>query len=436
MIMKKALLSVNNICKSFKKENAPDLLVLKDVNFTLYEGEIVALLGRSGSGKSTLLRIIAGLIKPSSGSVIYRGKPLLGPAESIAMVFQHFALLPWLSVLQNVELGLEAQGLHREERRTKALKAIDIVGLDGFESALPKELSGGMCQRVGFARALVVEPDILLMDEPFSALDVLTAENLRSDLLDLWQVRKAKNRTSGMIFVTHNIEEATFLADRIIIFDSDPGAVRAEMSVLLPHPRDEQALRFRNTVHDVYKLMTTEGKAGANTVEERYKDIGIGYRLPDVNIAEVIGLLETIEDEGENDTMDLPELAESTQLAVDELFPLTEVLEVLRFAIVSQGLIHITSAGKRFVELGLLERKSVFARHLIRYVPLARHIRQVLDEKEMHAVNEDFFLKELAEFFSEEEAERVLRVIIEWGRYAEILAYNYNTGLLSLENPS
>ena len=293
-----------------------------------------------------------------------------------------------------------------------------------------------MCQRVGFARALVVEPDILLMDEPFSALDVLTAENLRSDLLDLWHARKAKNQTSGMVFVTHNIEEAAVLADRIILFDSDPGCVRSEMTVSLPHPRDEQSPRFRKLVDDIYTSMTSQSKMGLSSSEEKYQAIGIGYRLPDVDVSELIGLLETIESEGDQDRMDLPELAESTQLDIDELFPLTEALEMFRFAQVLEGDIHIMPAGKRFIELDMLAQKPVFARHLIRYIPLARHIRQVLDARDQHTIDESAFLKELATFLSEDEAERVLRVAIDWGRYAEIFAYDYNTGILSLENPS
>ena len=212
------LIEVIGVQKSFKTGDRQDLLVLDDINFRMHEGEIIAILGKSGSGKSTLLRIIAGLIKPSNGAAYYRGKPVSGPARGIAMVFQSFALLPWLTVLQNVELGLEALGIARDERRERALKAIDTIGLDGFETALPKELSGGMRQRVGFARALVVNPDVLLMDEPFSALDVLTADNLKSDLLDLWQTKKTG--LHGIVFVTHNIEEAALLADRIIVFNS------------------------------------------------------------------------------------------------------------------------------------------------------------------------------------------------------------------------
>ena len=218
--MSNTIIAIEHLTKSFKKAATQDLLVLEEVNFKLHEGEIVALLGKSGSGKSTLLRIIAGLIAPSSGTVTYRGTPVIGPVPGIAMVFQSFALMPWLNVLENVELGLEAQGVHREERRHRAIEAIDIIGLDGFESAFPKELSGGMRQRVGFARALVINPDVLLMDEPFSALDVLTAENLKSDLLELW--KEKKTNTNGILLVTHNIEEAATLADRIVIFGNDP----------------------------------------------------------------------------------------------------------------------------------------------------------------------------------------------------------------------
>src|SRR3989337_1575887 len=240
---KSPIIKIQNIKKSFRQNDHQDLLVLDEVNLELYEEEIVALLGKSGSGKSTLLRIIAGLIKPSAGEVIYRGEKVTAPAAGLAMVFQSFALMPLLTVLQNVELGLEALGVPKVERRTRSLKAIDVVGLDGFESAYPKELSGGMRQRVGFARALVVNPDVLLMDEPFSALDVLTADNLRSDLIDLWLNKRT--RTKGILFVTHNIEEAALMADRIIVFGSNPGNIRTELMVDIPHPRNDQNPTFR-----------------------------------------------------------------------------------------------------------------------------------------------------------------------------------------------
>lgn len=256
--MPETIINIENLSKSFKKAPSQHLLVLEDVNFKLQEGEIVALLGKSGSGKSTLLRIIAGLIAPSSGTVTYRGKPVTRPVEGIAMVFQSFALMPWLTVLENVELGLEAQGISREERRHRAIEAIDIIGLDGFESAFPKELSGGMRQRVGFARALVINPDVLLMDEPFSALDVLTAENLKSDLLELW--KEKKTNTNGILLVTHNIEEAATLADRIVIFGNDPGYIRAELPVTLPQPRDPESPEYLALVDKIYTLMTTGPK--------------------------------------------------------------------------------------------------------------------------------------------------------------------------------
>ncbi len=305
------LIETVGVKKSFKKSDHQDLLVLDDVNFILRENEIVALLGRSGSGKSTLLRIISGLIAPSAGEVIYAGKPVTGPAKGMAMVFQSFALMPWLTVLQNVELGLEALGIKKQERRARSIEAIDIIGLDGFESAYPKELSGGMRQRVGFARALVVNPTVLLMDEPFSALDVLTADNLRSDLLDLWQEKKTNIK--GIICVTHNIEEAATLADRILIFGTNPGYIKDELPVDLPHPRNDQDLSFRKLVDEIYTLMTTPSADRISVAGIRYKTIGLGYRLPNVEISELTGFLEALDSPDYKDRVDLPELAEDLQ---------------------------------------------------------------------------------------------------------------------------
>src|SRR4030081_2576336 len=248
------LLDTPAVCRSFPKGSGEELLVLEQVDLTIHSGEIVGLLGRSGSGKSTLLRIIAGLIAPSSGHAKCRGETIVGPPNGVSMVFQSFALFPWLTVLQNVELGLEALGIESSERRTRALAAIDLIGLDGFESAYPKELSGGMRQRVGFARALVVHPDLLLMDEPFSALDVLTAETLRTDLIDLWM--DGKLPVKSILMVTHNIEEAVLMCDRILVFSSNPGRVANELQVTLPHPRNRLDVDFRQLVDDIYGIMT------------------------------------------------------------------------------------------------------------------------------------------------------------------------------------
>ena len=430
--MSTPLLQVKNIKKAFQKRGAPELLVLDQVNFDINKGEIIALLGKSGSGKSTLLRIIAGLVSPTSGEVLFHNQPILQPVPGLTMVFQNFALLPWLTVLENVELGLEAQGVDREERRKRALKAIDIVGLDGFESAYPKELSGGMAQRVGFARALVVDPELLLMDEPFSALDVLTAENLRNDLITIWE--SAATKIKAVLLVTHNIEEAAFLADRIFVFATDPGHVAAEIKVDIKHPRDYQDPQLRQLVDDIYRLMTSPAGAKLPAKAARVKMIGLTNRLPKVEISEVIGFIEELAFEY-NARADLPNLAEELHLEIDDLFPLTEALEILRFGVVSEGDIELTEQGKVFADADILRRKQVFAAHLMSYVPLARHIRQVLDRKNDHTMQEKNFLTELQGDLSEDAAEEVLATVIDWGRYAELFAYDYNTGILSLENP-
>lgn len=425
-----SLINIENVSKSFISAERQELLVLESVNFELGEGEIVSLLGKSGSGKSTLLRIMAGLIKPSAGSLYYREQKISGPVQGIAMVFQSFALLPWLTVLENVELGLEAMGVERKERRQRALKAIDTIGLDGFESAYPKELSGGMRQRVGFARALVVEPDILLMDEPFSALDILTTDNLRGDLLDLWHSKRTKIK--GIICVTHDIEEAILMANRIVIFSSDPGTIQTEIKVDLPYPRDTNSLEFRELLDQIYMLMTTSERsriAKASTIAEH------AYRLPEVDISGLTGLVEAMEAHEVDGQINLPELAESLHLDVNNVFPLTEVLDMLRFAKITDGELIFTAAGKRFAAATIQERKQIFAQHLLQYIPLAQHIRQVLDQSPNHRTSENTFLGELENYFSQEESERILRTIIDWGRYAEILAYDYDSGELSLENP-
>ena len=428
---KETIIEVKNVKKSFKKDSTQELLVLDHVNLNIQSGEIVAILGKSGSGKSTLLRIIAGLIRPTEGEALYNHTPIRRPEPGLTMVFQHFALMPWLTVLQNVELGLEAQGISREERRRRALAAIDIVGLDGFESAYPKELSGGMSQRVGLARALVVDPEVLLMDEPFSALDVLTAENLRGDLVDIWH--SDKTHIKSVVLVTHNIEEAALLADRILVFGINPGYVRSEIAVNLPHPRNDQDPTFRKLVDDIYRLMT-KPSIEEIPAEVKYKIIDIGYRLPKVHISEMMGFIETMVDHEEL-KVDLPKLADELHFEIDELFPITEALEILRFAHVSEGDIELTAAGKKLGAADILDRKKIFAEHLLRYVPLSHEIRRQLDEQPGHQISEEHFLKELENYLSEQAAEDVLTTVIDWGRYAEIFAYDYNSGMLSLENP-
>ena len=430
------LLTVKSVCKSFLKPDGDELVVLDHVGLTLRPGEIVGLLGRSGSGKSTLLRIIAGLDEPSSGLVDYMGEPVAGPASGIAMVFQSFALFPWLTVLENVQLGLEALGVPEAEMRKRSLQAIDLIGLDGFESAYPRELSGGMRQRVGFARALVVHPNVLLMDEPFSALDVLTAETLRSDFLDLWGEGQLPIRS--VLLVTHNIEEAVQMCDRMLIFSTHPGRVIGEIPVDLPQPRHAQDPRFRALIDRVYIEMTArprgEPRTGPRT--ERFAGTGIGTQLTHVSSNVLTGLMETVNEPPYNGKADLPAIAEEQHLEVDDLFPAAEALQMLRFAEVEGGDIKLTDAGLQFARSETDERKKLFARHLITYVPLAAHIRRVLDERASHTAPKSRFFDELEDYMAEEAAEQSLRTVISWGRYAECFAYDDNRQAFSLENPA
>jgi NitT/TauT family transport system ATP-binding protein len=428
------LLSVENVRKAFPKPDGGELLVLDGMNLNLKEGELVGLLGRSGSGKSTLLRLIAGLAEPSAGSLRVRGEPIAGPANGIAMVFQSFALFPWLTVFENVALGLEAQRMPKADIRKRSLAAIDLIGLDGFESAYPRELSGGMRQRVGFARALVVHPDILLMDEPFSALDVLTAETLRTDFLDLWSEGQMPIR--GVILVTHNIEEAVLMCDRILVFGSNPGRILSELKVTLPQPRKRLDPHFRELVERIYVEMTTRHSgAVVSGRADRFPGLGIGSVLPPVSSNLLSGLLETVAAPPFNGTADLPKIASDLQMEIDELFPVAETLQLMRFAELEGGDIRLTEAGMAFANAELDERKRIFARHLLNYVPLAAHIRRVLDERASHWARKSRFIDELEDFMSEDDAEQTLRALVSLARYAEVFAYNDENAVFSLENP-
>jgi NitT/TauT family transport system ATP-binding protein len=425
------LVDIHGVCRSFPKGSGEDLLVLEKVDLAISSGEIVGLLGRSGSGKSTLLRIIAGLIAPSSGNAQCRGEPIVGPPNGVAMVFQSFALFPWLTVLQNVELGLEALGIDSEERRKRALAAIDLIGLDGFESAYPKELSGGMRQRVGFARALVVHPDLLLMDEPFSALDVLTAETLRTDLVDLWV--EGRLPIKSILMVTHNIEEAVLMCDRILVFSSNPGRVAAEFKVDLPHPRNRLDPAFRQLVDTLYARMTQ--RPAKMPASEGIQGTGVGMLLNHVSSNVLSGLIETLAAPPYNGHADLPVLAGHLQLEADEIFHLGEALQLLRFAQLSEGDMVLTEAGKRFAHLETDARKKLFAEHLLAYVPVMGLIKRVLDERPSHTAPAARFRNELEDYMSEDYADETLKTIVSWGRYAELFAYDEQSETFSLENP-
>ena len=428
-----ALLDIRDVRRAFPRPGGAELLVLDDVQLSLREGEIVGLLGRSGSGKSTLLRIISGLSQPTAGTVTYLGQSVNGPARGIAMVFQSFALFPWLTVLENVQLGLEAIGLPPEEIRKRALAAIDLIGLDGYESAYPRELSGGMRQRVGFARALVVHPNILLMDEPFSALDVLTAENLRTDFLELWQ--EGQLPIKGVILVTHNIEEAVLMCDRVLLFSTNPGRVVTEIKIDLRHPRDRQDPAFVALVDRIYTEMTAKRAEQLAQRRERFPGSGLGTILPPVSTNLLAGLIEAVEAQPYNGKADLPDLTADLQLEVDELFPVAETLQMLRLAELEGGDFKLTHMGKRFAEEDTNVRKEIFARALVSYVPLAAHIRRVLDERASHTAPRSRFEDELEDFMTPDAAEATLDAVTGWARFAELFAYDDESAMFSLENP-
>ncbi len=428
-----ALIRMLGVTKMYVQPDNYDIRILDDITLEIHPGEFIALLGPSGSGKSTLLRIVTGLAEPSFGTVLYRGRPVSGPNPNAAMVFQSFALYPWLTVLQNVELGLAAKGTSPEERHERSLKLIDLIGLNGYEDAFPKELSGGMRQRVGFARALAVEPEMLCMDEPFSALDYLTAENLRSELLDLWL--ESKIPTRAILMVTHGIEEAVYMADRIVILSKHPARVVADIPVALPYPRNRKSHDFLHMVDTVYKLVTgwsdeeTEEEELAELTETRNPERPRLKPIPYGHLSMLSGLLELVADRGGRD--DLYHLGSELFLEVDDLLPVTETAELFNLAEVKEGDLDLTALGRDFVEADVGIRKRIIADQL-REIPIFRLVDRVLRSKANHAMVKEFFNDILEEHFSVEEAERQLKTAINWGRFADLFHYDTDTELLYL----
>jgi len=427
--MSTPIVELKAVGKHFRGADGSARAVLEGVDFTLHEGEIVALLGQSGSGKSTMLRIMAGLIQADAGQVLYRGMPLYGTARGIRMVFQSFALFPWLTVQKNVELGLEAQGMPAEERARRAEKVIELIGLSGFEGALPRELSGGMRQRVGIARALVMEPEVLLMDEAFSALDVLTGERLREEILELWQ--SGQIPTKAILVVSHNIEEAVMMADRVLIFASDPGRVRAELPISLMQPRKAESNEVRQLIDKVYELMTA-GAGRRGLISEKEVKLQLGDRLPQAGIAHMEGILELLAEEPFHGRADLPQLAEETELTDAELLEVLNGLILLGFAYLTNGDILLTDLGSKYATASNTERQELFGQQLLEHIPLVAYICHGLEQDKSGDLPEDLFLKLLRFTLSAEEAEKALRVAIEWGRYGDLFEYNFNTGVIQM----
>jgi len=421
------VVALRRVHKSYRMPGGAVRGVLSDIDLTVREGEFLALLGPSGSGKSTLLRIIAGLVAPSEGRVESRGTPATASQGGVAMVFQSFALFPWLTVLENVEMGLRARGVDPEERRERAVRVIDMIGLDGFEGAYPKELSGGMRQRVGFARALVVEPDLLLLDEAFSALDVLTAENLRRDLLELWIEHKIPTR--AIVDVTHSIEEAVYMADRVAVLAGDPARLVADVAIQLPHWREKQDPAFLRQVDELYGVLTRR-----RVEEHPSQPLGRvrNERLPQVPTGALTGLIELLDDRA--GPVDLYRLGEELTLDIEDLLPIVEAAELLGFAQVVEGDISLTEIGRRFAAASVLDRKELFREAVEGTVPALGQILQVLHQKRNHRMPREFFQDILERQLGIAQASRQLDVLIDWGRYAELLAYDDEVRQIYLED--
>ncbi len=424
------LIEGRQIEKSYAQPDGRDIQIIAPMDLAVESGIICALLGPSGSGKSTLLRILSGLTAPSSGTVLVHGQPLDAGALNIGMVFQSFALFPWLTVLENVEAPLAAKGLEHPERHRQALQALAIVGLKGFENAYPKELSGGMKQRVGFARALAVEPEVLFMDEPFSALDVLTAESLRRELMELWINDQIP--TKSIFLVTHNIEEAVLLADRVVVLGTHPAKIRADFRISLPQPRDRKSAEFLIYVDYIYKVMTQpELEFGPVTKQPSLRKPSMQV-LPHATAGGMAGLLEFLNDRGGRE--DLYHLAEELLMEVDDLFPIVDEAVMLGFAESTQGDVQITAAGKEFAEADITTRKKLFRDAVLSHVTLIQQIRNALERKSDRAVPLEFFRDVLDKHFSQEDVQHQLDAALNWGRYAEIFTYDSQSDRLLLDD--
>ena len=423
--MQTAIIRAERVEKYYAQPSENRIQVISPTDLAIPPGEIIALLGPSGSGKSTLLRMLTGLSAPSAGEVFWHDKPIGTADVNVSIVFQSFALFPWLTVLENVEAPLVARGMEAAERRRRSLKILDTVGLDGFQAAYPKELSGGMRQRVGFARALVVEPEVLFMDEPFSALDVLTAENLRSELLELWQNKTIP--TKAIFIVTHNIEEAVLLADRIIVLGRNPGHVRTDFKVSLAHPRDRKASGFTQLVDYIYKVLTQpdaqppelpQTSSGKRVRDQRLMHYQM---LPHARPGGIAGLLELLLDHNGKD--DIYRLADDLAFEVDDLLPIVDAAQLLGFLTVTEGDAAITPTGAEFANSEILRQKELFREAAVTNVLLLRQIVRAIESKSDHSVSEEFFHDMLDEQFSEEETVRQLETAINWGRYAELFDF-------------
>ena len=415
------LLKVRHVAKLFRSaDGSSRVAVLDDIDLDIQPGEVVALLGRSGSGKSTLLRLMAGLIAPSEGLIERDGQPLRGVNRDVAIVFQSFALLPWLTVLDNTAVGLEARGLGEKEVRRRALRALAMVGLEGSAEAYPRELSGGMRQRVGFARAFVMEPALLLMDEPFSALDVLTAENLRRDIDELWA--GGTFPAGSIVIVTHSIEEAVLLSDRVVLLSANPGRIRGVVPNPLPRPRDDTTPAFRALVDSLYSYMTDPDKpVGTSPLAVEQTTSQDALALPPVSLGAVVDLLTLVP---EQEGISVAELADELVLELDDLLPILDAGELLQLMAVDGARLGLSPVGRALAEASEEEQQRLLRSQMLLHVPLVRRLQEALEASAKAEVEGDFVLDLLSEQFTQPEAEAMFETLVSWIRACGLFRYS------------
>jgi NitT/TauT family transport system ATP-binding protein len=434
------LIELLNVSKSFSTGNQSPVTILDQVNLQVGEGEMLALLGQSGSGKSTILRLMAGLAEPTSGQVHCHGHVLSGVNRMLSIVFQSFALYPWLTVSENVEIGLTGQRLSRKQEEAEVERALELIGLSGYENAYPKELSGGMRQRVGFARAIVAKPEVLCMDEAFSALDVLTAENLRTEVVNLWQDRQSEQgNLKSIFFVTHNIAEAVFMATRIVIISSHPGRIKHVIENALPYPRDVNSKGFQALVDQIHAAIVAlalpdepaPAVTPARTGEESKQTTaavqttrpGHVESIPQVSVGRISGLLEILEDSTE--TVDLFELSLRIGKEFSDTISIVKAAEMLDLVDTPKQDVFLTDLGREFLAGDQADRKAIFARQILK-LRLFQIICGSL-RKAAKPVDADIILQELAILLPYDKPEKLFETIVAWGRYAELIDYDQDT---------
>lgn len=430
------------VCQAIEVSVAYDVartqFAIKDVSIAINVGEVVAIIGPSGCGKSTLLRALMGLIPPTSGSILADGKRVQGMHPGAALVFQNFALYPWLNVRENIAVALDGLELSAEEGAKRVARTIDLIGLEGFEEAYPKELSGGMKQRVGFARALAREPELLCMDEPFSALDVFTAESLRSEVYRVVTARAGDSEqiaasVKSVLIITHNIEEAVFLADRVVVMGSRPGHIRQIVPITLPHPRQYRAMDFRRMVQRLHDAIVAVQLPEEPTRLAAPAGPAVPQPLPHVGGAEIFGLMEIIRDLGEE--VEIFRLDQMTDYEFGHTLAVLKAGEMLEFLETPRNWVVLSELGNRFLDADINGRKSMF-RVQLQKLETFRYVLQILQESPENRLRRDVVIEDLTLRLPTQDAEATFDTIVAWARYAELFGYEPETQTLYLDQPA